>query len=105
LSTPGTEFMVPWTPPGRSGDRVFAQVAKTRKVRTPESTMPDNVRGGEFPYLGKNLPDRATEIYRLHEVRVKRWCKRLPARVVTSAARQPPSGARPSRDNAAARRI
>ncbi len=49
LSTPGTEFMVPWTTPGRLGDRVFAQVAETRKVRTPESTMSDNVRGGEFP--------------------------------------------------------
>jgi len=31
-------------------------------------------------------------------VRVKRWCKRPPARVATSVARQPPSGARPSRN-------
>ena len=36
---------------------------------------------------------------------VKRWCKRPPARVVTSVARQPPSGARPSRDNEAARLV
>jgi len=43
------------------------------------------------PKTESDLPDRATEINRLIEVRVKRWCKRPPARVVTFAAGQPPS--------------
>jgi hypothetical protein len=34
------------------------------------------------------------------QVRVKRWCKRPPASAVMWAARQPPPGARPSRDDA-----
>ena len=63
-----------------------------RKVRTLQSTMPGNARGGETHRIG---PQKQTA----NMVRVKRWCKRPPAQAEMSAARQPPSGARPSRDN------
>ena len=63
-----------------------------RKVRTPQRAMPGNARGGETHRIG---PQKKTAC----KVRVKRWCKRPPAQSEMAAARQPPSGARPSRDN------
>ncbi len=83
----------------------------SRVEESPHSAGHD---AGEIPG-GGNLSDRATEtncrappLYPPRQgmgrgrraARVKRWCKRPPARVATSAARQPPSGARPSRDEA-----
>ena len=70
-----------------------AKSSRSRKVRAPESTMPGNPRGGV------TCRNRATEkrSAALCAARVKRWCKRPPAPAAMSAARQPPSGARPNR--------
>jgi hypothetical protein len=69
---------------------------RSRKVRTPQGRMPDNIRNGEPQ---GEVIGRATERNRSREgVRVKRWCKRPPASAAMQAARQPPSGARSSRD-------
>jgi len=54
--------------------------------------MPDNVRGGEICRIG---PQKQTAP---PGVRVKWWCKRPPVQAVMLAAGQPPSGARPIRD-------
>ena len=99
---------------GRSLVRIAKAIMTQRKVRTPQSTMPGNTRGGGWSQTSY-LPDRATETYSQSElfalrannstVMVKRWCKRPPARVAIRAARQPPSGARPSRDDEAARLV
>jgi len=72
--------------------RWLRPVRRARKVRTPSSTMSDNVRGGEICRIG---PQKHTA---LSGVRVKWWCKRPPAWTVMFTARQPPSGARPNRD-------
>jgi len=63
-----------------------------RKVRTPQSTVPDNIRGGEICRIG---PQKHTAP---PGVRVKWWCKRPPAGAVMPPAGQPPPGARPNRD-------
>ena len=76
--------------PGQPGD--CAPPRGVRKVRTPSSTMPDNVRGGEICRIG---PQKHTAP---SGVRVKWWCKRPPAQAVMPAAGQPPSGARPNRN-------
>jgi hypothetical protein len=55
---------------------------------------------GETPGRG-NLPEqghRNKPPLPCAEVTVKRWCKRPPASAAMRAARQPPPGARPSRD-------
>jgi len=54
--------------------------------------MSDNVRGGEICRIG---PQKHTAP---PGVRVKWWCKRPPAQAAMLAAGQPPSGARPNRD-------
>jgi len=72
--------------------RWLRPVRRVRKVRTPSSTVPDNVRGGEICRIG---PQKHTAP---SGVRVKWWCKRPPAQAVMPAAGQPPSGARPNRD-------
>ena len=74
--------------------------SRPRKVRAPQSTTPGNTRAGR-------PAERATENDCLppdgRAVRVKRWCKRPPAPAAMPAARQPPSGARPSRSEVRSR--
>jgi len=72
--------------------RWLRPVRRARKVRTPYSAMSDNVRGGEICRIG---PQKHTAP---PGVRVKWWCKRPPAQAAMLAAGQPPSGARPNRD-------
>jgi len=61
--------------------------------------MPANDRGGDTP-SGENLPEQGHRKFQPGsvQVKVKRWCKRPPAPAVMQVTRQPPSGARPSRD-------
>jgi hypothetical protein len=66
-------------------------------VTAEESLHSTGHNAGEHPGRRK-LPDRATETYCPFRARVKRWCKRPPARAAMPAARQPPLGARPNRD-------
>jgi len=69
-----------------------AALAALRKVRTPESTVPGKSWSGATCWIGPQK-QTATQV-----ARVKRWCKRPPASAAMQAARQPPPGARPSRD-------
>lgn len=71
------------------------RLPEPRKVRTPKSMAPGNSRGGE---TCRNGPQRTTAARYWLAVRVKRWCKRPPAQAAMAAARQPPPGARPSRE-------
>lgn len=59
---------------GWSGDR---GTNVSRKVRTSASEMPGNTRSGKAKL--EDLLDRATEKILPEKVKVKRWCKRLPA--------------------------
>jgi hypothetical protein len=68
---------------GRQPDRTaaFSVFGRgERKVRTPQSSVPDNVRDGRFKPAGRKVPQK---IYRLGgnaKVRVKRCGKSAPPR-------------------------
>jgi len=77
--------------------------AGSRKVRTPQGTAPGKPRDGAICRIGPQKEVAALVLFLSAAVKVKRWCKRPPAFTAMWAARQPPSGARSSRDNGAAR--
>ena len=49
-----------------------------RKVRTPQSSVPDNVRDGRFKPAGRKVPQRTYRPGRKVQVRVKRCGKSAP---------------------------
>jgi len=51
---------------------------RERKVRTPQSSVPDNVRDGRFKPAGRKVPQRLYRRGRKSEVRVKRCGKSAP---------------------------
>ena len=59
----------------QAGRVIAAAHARSRKVRTPESTVPGNSRSGDLASPG-NLLDRATETYR-------RWMVQGPLCTIT----------------------
>jgi hypothetical protein len=84
---------------GRSGGRGGA-LAPSRKVRTLQGTTPGKSRDGVIYRIG---PQKQCAFIFWMRVRVKRRCKRPPAFTAMWTARQPPSRARSSRDDGAAR--
>ena len=51
-----------------------------RKVRTPQSSVPDNVRDGGFKSAGRPVPQKTYRLCGNVEVRVKRCGKSAPPR-------------------------
>jgi len=49
-----------------------------RKVRTPQSSVPDNVRDGRFKPVGRKVPQKTYRPGRKAQVRVKRCGKSAP---------------------------
>ena len=91
--------------PGRPGDRwSTVKTVHQRKVCTPQSAAPANSRGSVNCRNGPQKQTALPAALRDRQVMVKRRRKRPPARAAMSAARQPPLGARPSRDQRTARR-
>jgi hypothetical protein len=60
-------------------DRFFLGCTeRERKVRTPQSNVPDNVRDGAFKGVGRKVPQRTYRLGRKAAVRVKRCGKSAP---------------------------
>ena len=62
---------------------VYAGVSRAarereRKVRTPQSSVPDNVREGGFKPVRRKVPQKIYRLGRKPEVRVKRCGKSAP---------------------------
>jgi len=71
-----------------------ASFGRSRKVRTPQGRMPDNIRNGEpfgeavgQGHRKKHLTPTLSERRGRRRGKVKRWCKRPPAFAVMQAAR------------------
>jgi hypothetical protein len=64
-------------PDGRSS--IFSN-RDGRKVRTPQSSVPDNVRDGRFKPVGRKVPQKTYRPGRKVQVRVKRCGKSAPPR-------------------------
>jgi len=60
-------------------DRMIAVFARRgRKVRTPQSSVPDNVRDGGFKSVRRKVQQRIYRLIRKGGVRVKRCGKSAP---------------------------
>jgi len=57
---------------------MIASAMPGRKVRTPQSSVPDNVRDDRFKPVGRKVPQRTYRRGREAQVRVKRCGKSAP---------------------------
>ena len=86
-----------WAGRATASRRVDSRVS--RKVRAPQDEVVGNTHPGQ---PAGSVPQRTDRLLLGEEVRVKRWCKRPPARRVTAVARQTPPGARPDSERSRA---